>query len=275
VPDVGELMLAAVSFNVQPTNWWMGEKYDGIRACWNPNTKTWYSRYANPISVSCEFNTYMPNCFLDGEIWTGRGGFTTTMHLTYLKPRHTPEERSHKFSAWNLLRFIVFDMPAPLFLSHNAPFERRYQGVLEGIPEDNPFLAVATRLTRKDTYHMQKYMREIVESGGEGVVVRKPHSVYENGRSHNILKFKTQRDGEALVVGIRGIYHICKLPNHQTFVAKKALELKSLAVCLLDIVSYKCLCLSTKGTPYHTTIYRLRKDLSWDNVVLNYSKTLV
>jgi len=37
---------------------------------------------------------------------------------------------------------------------------------------------------------MKEYAEKIVERGGEGVVLRAPGSLYENGRSHSILKYK-------------------------------------------------------------------------------------
>lgn len=49
IPDVGELMYA--SFPTSPINellasnespWWIGEKYDGIRSCWNAAKKKLY-----------------------------------------------------------------------------------------------------------------------------------------------------------------------------------------------------------------------------------------
>lgn len=44
VPDVGELMQASLvaSSTFDPTNWWMEEKFDGIRACYNPQDKMMY-----------------------------------------------------------------------------------------------------------------------------------------------------------------------------------------------------------------------------------------
>lgn len=37
---------------------------------------------------------------------------------------------------------------------------------------------------------MKQYAEEILQNGGEGVMARKPESPYENGRSHNVFKFK-------------------------------------------------------------------------------------
>lgn len=48
IPNVGDLMLASfppqsLSAGISPLNpWWMGEKYDGIRVCWNPEYQKLY-----------------------------------------------------------------------------------------------------------------------------------------------------------------------------------------------------------------------------------------
>lgn len=37
---------------------------------------------------------------------------------------------------------------------------------------------------------MRNYLEDIVRAGGEGIMIRKPLSVYELGRSHSIFKQK-------------------------------------------------------------------------------------
>lgn len=37
---------------------------------------------------------------------------------------------------------------------------------------------------------MRHYAEAIIGLGGEGVMLREPSSLYENGRSHSVLKFK-------------------------------------------------------------------------------------
>ena len=42
---------------------------------------------------------------------------------------------------------------------------------------------------------MQAAVRGVIEDGGEGIVMRKVKSVYENGRSSLVLKIKVYRGG--------------------------------------------------------------------------------
>jgi ATP-dependent DNA ligase len=38
--------------------------------------------------------------------------------------------------------------------------------------------------------HLRQYFEEIAKKGGEGVMLRKPNSLYEAGRSENLCKYK-------------------------------------------------------------------------------------
>ena len=39
---------------------------------------------------------------------------------------------------------------------------------------------------------MQEYANMVIETGGEGVILRKPNSSYEHGKSRSLLKFKVK-----------------------------------------------------------------------------------
>lgn len=60
------------STHVDPTNWWMFEKYDGVRGFWNPIQRAIYSRTGNKFTIPQEIIDSMPDStFLDGELWFG------------------------------------------------------------------------------------------------------------------------------------------------------------------------------------------------------------
>jgi len=51
-------------------NRWLFEKYDGVRAFWNPTAKAFYSRGGNTFQIPQEITDTMPSdIFLDGELW--------------------------------------------------------------------------------------------------------------------------------------------------------------------------------------------------------------
>merc|ERR1719379_2997003 len=53
--------------------------------------------------------------------------------------------------------------------------------------------------------HLMELLADVEQRGGEGLMLRKPHSVYEEGRrSKCMLKVKTFFDEEAKVVGHEG-----------------------------------------------------------------------
>jgi hypothetical protein len=47
----------------------MFEKYDGIRAFWNPLQRAFFSRGGKKFDLPSWIITSMPNIFLDGELW--------------------------------------------------------------------------------------------------------------------------------------------------------------------------------------------------------------
>ena len=89
VEDIGHPVTACffTLSKIDPTNWysfacvsyvvclcitrWVFEKYDGVRAFWNPNKKAFYSRRGNKFtSIPQEIIDSMPDdIFLDGELW--------------------------------------------------------------------------------------------------------------------------------------------------------------------------------------------------------------
>lgn len=66
IPDVGELMLASFA-TALPELWWVGEKYDGVRACWNG--KKWYNRRGKELFLPSDVDLQAGETFLDGELW--------------------------------------------------------------------------------------------------------------------------------------------------------------------------------------------------------------
>ena len=41
--------------------------------------------------------------------------------------------------------------------------------------------------------HLSGMMKEILENGGEGIILRKVKSLYEHGRTPNLIKLKVQK----------------------------------------------------------------------------------
>ena len=58
------------------SGWYMSEKFDGYRACYDPKDKQFYSRQNKPFNAPEWFLKAMPPKLVDGELWAGRGSFS-------------------------------------------------------------------------------------------------------------------------------------------------------------------------------------------------------
>jgi len=100
-------------------------------------------------------------------------------------------------------------------------------------------------------------------------MLRQPNSIYQNGRSNFVVKYKIKRDAEALALEVTGNECICELPNKKTVTAK----IENCVINLItsgDVVSYKCTILKANGEPKFPVIYKIRNDLTWENVIATY-----
>jgi DNA ligase-1 len=59
----------------------------------------------------------------------------------------------------------------------------------ESFPE---FIKPVDFVQCKGRDHLKEYFDSIVSKGGEGVMLRKPMSLYEGGRSENLKKYKVE-----------------------------------------------------------------------------------
>jgi DNA ligase-1 len=55
------------SSTMNPTDWWMTEKYDGMRLYWNG--KEFLTRQGRTTKIPESITSKMPTIPLDGELW--------------------------------------------------------------------------------------------------------------------------------------------------------------------------------------------------------------
>jgi len=171
--------------SIDPTGWWMSEKYDGLRGYWD-GRKLW-SRKGHAIHAPdpclAELPTDIP---LDGELWIGRGQFEETLSTVLSQ---TPDDR------WKRVRFMVFDAPqAP------GTFEQRMEFLRATLPAENQFAKPVAQERCKGANHLLAERDRVVALGGEGLMLRQPESGYETRRSPTLLKVKPHDDAEATVI---------------------------------------------------------------------------
>lgn len=174
-----------------PTGMWLSEKLDGLRGKWDG--KQFISRLGNVFPAPAYFTDPLPKTPLDGELWLGYGRFEETTSIV---------RNGSKDKGWNQLVYRVFDIPDP----DAGPCETRWSKLSQMVELTNlKHLQYVEQTKCTGPQHLVDMMVEILAKGGEGVMLRKPGSSYELGRSGTIFKWKNFIDDEAFVVGYEEI----------------------------------------------------------------------
>jgi hypothetical protein len=162
----------------------MSEKLDGVRAYWDGTQLL--SRLGNPFKPPAWFADPLPKEPLDGELWVGRKQFQKTVGIV---------RRQDQCELWREVRDVVFDAPG-----HPGPFEERLRH-LEVIGTGcGAHVVVHPHEPCRGQDHLRTELARVEALGGEGLMLRKPGSKYEVGRSFTLLKVKTFHDAEARVL---------------------------------------------------------------------------
>lgn len=166
--------------------WWMSEKLDGVRAYWDG--KQFLSRQGNLFHAPDWFVEGLPETPIDGELWIDRKKFQRTVSIV---------RRQDKSDLWGEVRFLVFDAP-----SATGVFEERVAAVKELLIDGRcRFAQPHEHVLCKDLACLRDELARVEALGGEGLMLRQPGSRYETGRSVTLLKVKSFRDAEAVVIG--------------------------------------------------------------------------
>ncbi len=176
-------------------DWWMSEKYDGVRAIWNG--KQLLSRSGKRFHAPAWFTDKLPKQVgLDGELWAGPGQFQQTVSI--VRRKRPPLE------GWDRVKFMVFDILHPSCV--DLPFAVRYKWYTKFVAKARGrgvrFIQAVKQTRLTSERQAVRLYRRILAAGGEGMVVRSGRSTYEAGkRSRTLLKWKPIPDMEAKVVG--------------------------------------------------------------------------
>ena len=172
--------------DIDLSRYWVSEKLDGVRAWWDGHSLS--SRRGNPINAPSWFVEGFPNDVLDGELWMGRGTFETLSGTVRSK---TPDA-----AAWVRVRYMVFDLP-----TSSAPFDERLQRLREIFKSlASRRIALVDQFRVAGELELMTTLERVVADGGEGLMLRDGSSLYRSGRNDDLLKLKTYRDAEAVVV---------------------------------------------------------------------------
>jgi len=172
--------------DIDVSGWWISEKLDGVRAYWDGDQ--FISRLGNVYHAPTFFTEGLPEEPLDGELWVDRGQFQKTVSIV---------RRQNGGDQWGDVFYLVFDAP-----SHGGVFEDRLvhlMEILEG--EECQYAKPVDHWQCEDNDSLKDELEEVEAKGGEGLMLRRPCSEYEPGRSTSLLKVKSFHDDEAIVVG--------------------------------------------------------------------------
>ncbi len=241
------------------TGWWMSEKLDGVRAYWDG--QRFISRLGNAYHAPEWFVRDLPNVPLDGELWGGRRCFQRTVSIV---------RRQDQSDLWKEISFVVFDAPALV-----APFEDRLAFCRDQLTLARlPYASYHPHQVCRGTEHLGEELRRVEALGGEGLMLRRPGSRYEAGRSHTLLKVKSFHDAEARIVehlpgagrhkGRLGAL-LLELPDGTRFAAGTGLsdEDRRQPPPLGAVVTFRYQELSNRGVPRFPSYVGVRHDFIW------------
>lgn len=181
------LLARTAGAGIDPTDYLVSEKYDGVRALWDGRVL----RFRSGLSVAAPaaFVERLPAVPLDGELWLGRGRFEA---LSGLVRRGSPDA-----AAWRQLRYMVFELPGA-----SGSFAARAQRIATLVQHTGwPQLQAVEHERLATPQALQRRLDEVVGAGGEGLMLHRADATYRSGRSDALLKLKPLLDAEAVVVG--------------------------------------------------------------------------
>lgn len=180
-----------------------------------------WSRKGKPLMAPSWFTETLPKHPLDGELFIGRGQFQKTVSVVR---KLDPVE-----DEWRKIKYYVFDIPSyqmvykvgeindgynkwinacPPELKQGSYFTpRRFNDVykqLQAVQADHLKVLDQKQLdssTPRAEDQLMSMMKEVMAVGGEGVMLRRPHSIWQPHRSEDLAKVKELDTCTAKIVG--------------------------------------------------------------------------
>jgi DNA ligase-1 len=168
---------------IDPTPYLVSEKFDGVRGLWDGQTLRF--RSGRPVAAPAWFLAALPREPLDGELWIARHSFEA---VSATVRRAEPVD-----AEWRRLSYRVFELPAG-----EGDFEHRAARLraLAG-----GFIVPAEQQRLASNAELRARLKQVVDAGGEGLVLHRADAPLASGRSDLLLKLKPLADAEAVVVG--------------------------------------------------------------------------
>ena len=294
-------------YSKPPKGWIMSEKFDGYRALFRYEevdgvlVGKFYSRNNKSFNAPEWFLDSMPppdllgDKIIDGELWAGRDNFQLMGIVRKKVP--IPEE-------WLNIQYQVYDITNAegSFVDRLKTLKRiveftgkswslRLKNEEFYIPEGTeipPPLVFATQKRITSEKMMKSFYQDIIDNGGEGIMIKHPLSTYENGRSNYMLKYKPAFDREAEIIdykmgdpeskysGMLGSFICRPLKNHDTYMSVDEDDDHIFTLSGMDdnirknykrthpvgtIITFECSGFTDKGVPRFGRYLRIRDDV--------------
>lgn len=172
---------------VDPADYWVSEKLDGVRAYWDGSRLRFRSGQA--IAAPAWFVAALPAERLDGELWLGRRRFET---LSGVVRQQVPDD-----TAWREVRYMLFDLPGAGGTFTERIARMRAVVAAAGVP----WLRMVPQTRVADRAELKRRLDAVVKGGGEGLMLHRADAVWAPGRTDALLKLTPWLDAEARVVG--------------------------------------------------------------------------
>lgn len=292
-------------FSTPPKGWIMSEKFDGYRALFRYEKENdnlvgkFYSRNSKVFNAPEWFLKSMPSPdllgdrILDGELWAGREQFQL-MGIVRKKIPIPEEWLNIQYQVYDVIgddkvfterlkelkKIIYFTQKAWNIRLKNEEFYIPNEGDIK------PPLIFAKQIKITSEKKMKEFYQNIIDNDGEGIMIKHPQSLYENGRSSYMLKVKPAFDREAIIIDYRGgegkyTGHlgsfICRpLDNHDTYMSVNLNDDLIFTLSGMDdkirnnylkthpkgtIITFECSGFTDKGVPRFGRYVRKRNDV--------------
>ncbi|HVV68735.1 MAG TPA: DNA ligase [Gammaproteobacteria bacterium] len=181
------LQLANIYSNhINPKNYWVSEKLDGVRAYWNG--KNLISRQGHRINAPLWFVENFPQEPLDGELWIGHNQFERVSGII--------RQQNPNDAEWKKIRFMVFDMPQnPHIFTQRLEMMKKLIAAIH-----SEYLQVIPQYKVESPQELMQQLHTVLKAGGEGLMLHRETSHYQAVRNNDLLKLKAFVDAEAVVI---------------------------------------------------------------------------
>jgi len=172
-------------------------KLDGFRciAIIEDGKARLFSRTQKPIDTMPHIVAELEDVFrgqsiiLDGELYNHelKDNFNEIAHLAKRDDVHADSKK---------IEYHVYDVVAP------GSYNNRMKALWTTLSGREQYIRSVETITVKCREELEDYQAKCVSLGYEGCIYRNPEGLYENKRSHNLLKVKTFQDDEFKIVGV-------------------------------------------------------------------------